>query len=220
MAPVRVRGIVFDFDGVLVDSEPIRFKAGALALEEIGVPLTWEGFITTWLGRTDQAGLRDILGERYESQGKRVVARRNALYEAWLAEVPPYADAIRLLGRIPTGIRLSLATGSRRMEVERILTRLGSIQRFQALVTAEDYRHAKPAPEPFLVAARHMDLQPASCLVVEDSPAGVVAAHAAGMPVLAVDRGRVAEGLDQATWTVASLEALSVTPEGEVVVKE
>jgi beta-phosphoglucomutase len=220
MAPVRVRGIVFDFDGVLVDSEPIRFKAGALALEEIGVPLTWEGFITTWLGRTDQAGLRDILGERYESQGKRVVARRNALYEAWLAEVPPYADAIRLLGRIPTGIRLSLATGSRRMEVERILTRLGSIQRFQALVTAEDYRHAKPAPEPFLVAARHMDLQPASCLVVEDSPAGVVAAHAAGMPVLAVDRRRVAEGLDQATWTVASLEALSVTPEGEVVVKE
>jgi sugar-phosphatase len=65
-----------------------------------------------------------------------------------------------------------------------------------------------------------MDLQPASCLVVEDSPAGVVAAHAAGMPVLAVDRRRVAEGLDQATWTVASLEALSVTPEGEVVVKE
>jgi beta-phosphoglucomutase len=220
MASVRVRGIVFDFDGVLVDSEPIRFKAGARALEEIGVQLTWERFITTWLGRTDQAGLRDILGERYESQGKRVVARRNALYEAWLAEVPPYADAIRLLGRIPTGIRLSLATGSRRMEVERILTRLGSIQRFQALVTAEDYRHAKPAPEPFLVAARHMDLQPASCLVVEDSPAGVVAAHAAGMPVLAVDRGRVAEGLDQATWTVASLEALSVTPEGEVVVKE
>ncbi len=220
MAPVRVRGIVFDFDGVLVDSEPIRFKAGARALEEIGLPLTWERFITAWLGRTDQAGLLDILGERYESQGKWVVARRNALYEGWLGEVPPYVDALRLLGRIPAGIRLSVATGSRRTEVERILRRLGLLQRFQALVTAEDYRQAKPAPEPFLAAARHMDLLPASCLVVEDSPAGVVAAHAAGMPVLAVDRGRVAAGLDQANWTVASLEAISVTPEGEVVVEE
>ncbi len=220
MTSVRVRGIHFDFDAVLVDSEPIRFKAGAQALAEIGVSLTWERFLTIWLGRTDQAGLRDILGDRYEAEGERVVARRNVLYEKWLDEVQPYADAVALLRRLPNGIRLAVVTGSRRMEVRRILMRLGLFQRFQAIITAEDYRRAKPAPDPFLAATRRMGLAPASCLVIEDSPAGVAAAHAAGMPVLAVDRGRVAAGLDKATWVVASLEELTLTDGGEVLVRE
>lgn len=220
MTSVRVRGVIFDFDGVLVDSEPTRFKAGAQALAEIGVSLTWERFLSVWLGRTDQAGLRDILGDRYAAESERVVARRNALYEEWLDEVPPYTDAVTLLGRIPSGIRLAVATGSRWTEVERILTRLGLFQRFQAIVTAEDYHQAKPAPDPFLAALRKMDLPPASCLVIEDSPAGVTAAHAAGMPVLAVDRRRITARLDKATWRMASLDGLIVTDSGEVVIKE
>jgi HAD superfamily hydrolase (TIGR01509 family) len=219
MASAHVRGVIFDFDGVLVDSEPTRFKAGAQALEEIGIPLTWERFLAIWLGRTDHAGLRDILGDRYEAEKDRVVARRNTLYEEWLNEVPPYDDAVALLGRLSSGIRLAVATGSRRIEVEQILTRLGLLPRFRAIVTAEDYHHAKPAPDPFIAAARRMDLPPASCLVVEDSPAGVTAAQAAGMSVLAVDRGRVMAGLDKATWMVASLDVFEVTPAGRVVVE-
>lgn len=220
MASAHARGVIFDFDGVLVDSEPTRFKAGAQALAEIGISLTWERFLAVWLGRTDRAGLRDILGDRYEAERDRVVARRNTLYEGWLDEVPPYVDAVALLGRLSSGIRLAVATGSRRIEVEQILTRLGLLPRFQAIVAAEDYRHAKPAPDPFIAAARRMDLPPASCLVVEDSPAGVTAAQAAGMPVLAVDRGRVAAGLDKATWTVTSLDVFKVTPAGRAVVED
>ena len=218
MTSGRVRGVIFDFDGVLVDSEPTRFKAGAQALAEVGVSLTWVRFLSVWLGRTDAAGLREILGERYDAEYARVVARRNVLYEKWLDDVPPFADAIAFLGHISSGIRLAVATGSRRVEVERILARLRWHRRFQTLVTAEDYRRAKPDPEPFLTAARGLDLPPASCLVIEDSPAGVAAAEAAGMPVLAVDRGRVATGLPQATWTVGSLDALTVTAQGDIIV--
>jgi HAD superfamily hydrolase (TIGR01509 family) len=218
MTSARVRGIIFDFDGVLVDSEPTRFKAGAEALAEIGVSLTWERFLAAWLGRTDDAGLRHILGDRYEAEGRRIVARRNALYEARLDEVPAFADAARLLGRIPQGIRLAVATGSRRIEVERILARLGWLRQFRTLVTAEDYRRAKPAADPFLTAARGLDLPPHSCLVVEDSPAGVAAAQAAGMAVVAVNRGRVPADLEQATWMVKELEALTIGAAGEVLV--
>jgi HAD superfamily hydrolase (TIGR01509 family) len=217
--PVRVRAVLFDFDGVLVDSEPVRFQAGAQALEEIGVSLTWERFLAFWLGRTDDAGLRDLLGDRFEADRKRVVARRNALYEGHLDEVPAFDDAVDLLRRLPSGIRLAVATGSRRMEVERILGRLGLVQNFHAIVGAEDYAHAKPAPDPFLTAACRLDVLPPSCLVLEDSPAGVAAAHAAGMPVVAVDRGRGAIGLDQATWTVTSLEEIMIAPTGEIVMK-
>lgn len=219
MNPRRIQAVVFDFDGVQVDSEPIRFKAGARALEEIGVSLTWDRFMRFWLGRTDDAGLRDLLGDRFEADGQRVVARRNALYQERLDEVPAFPDTLRLMERVPDGTKLAVATGSRRMEVDRILTRLSLVSRFQAIVTAEDYVQAKPAPDPFLAAARRLDLPPASCLVIEDSLAGITAAHAAGMPVVAVDRGRGAVGLDQADWIVANLDELCLTPEGGVMVR-
>lgn len=220
MNPFRVKGILCDFDGVLVDSEPIRFKAGAQAFAEIGESLTWERFVKFWLGRTDEAGLRDLLGGRFEAEGRRIIERRNALYEGRLDEVPGASDALRFIPRVPEGIRLAVVTGSRRLEVEAILWRLATSERIQALITAEDYTQAKPAPDPFLIAARRLNLQPVSCLVIEDSPAGVAAALAAGMPVVAVDRRPGESQLDQATWKVSNLDDLTVTDKGEVIVEE
>ena len=215
--PTMIRAVIFDFDGVLVDSEPIRFRAGVQALAEVGVSLTWEQFLSTWLGRTDAAGLGDILGPRFATQGPGIIARRNVLYEQALGEVPAYPDAVWLLSRIPVGVRVAMATGSRRTEVEGILNRLGLPRYFHALVTAEDYRRAKPDPDPFLTAAGRCDVPPVGCLVVEDSPAGVAAAHAAGMPVVGVDRGRGMD-LTRATWPVRTLDALHLGPDGAVAV--
>ena len=214
----QIRAIIFDFDGVLVDSEPLRFKAGAQALAEIGVSLTWELFLKHWFGRTDNAGLREILGDRFEAHGRMIVARKNLLYGRWLDDVPSYPDSMRLVQRTPDAIRLAVATGSRRPEVDRILARIGLSGRFRAVVTAEDYAQAKPAPDPFLAAARRLGVEPPACLVVEDTPAGVAAGRAAGMQVLAVDRGRGGLGLDKADWLVQTLDVVGLSPEGEVVV--
>ena len=218
MNPFLIRAVLFDFDGVLFDSEPVRFRAGAQALAELGITLNWEDFARCWLGRTDEAGLRDIMGGRFEADGQRVIARRNALYEERLDEVQAFTDAGRFLRRIPNGIRLAIATGSRRLEVEGILWRAVMTQSFQTIITAEDYSRPKPAPDPFQAAARLLKLSPASCLVIEDSPSGVAAAQAAGMPVVAVERGREIAGLERATWKVATLDDLALTPRGEVVV--
>ena len=207
------RAILFDFDGVLVDSEPVRFRCGAQALEEIGISLPWERFLRDWLGRTDEAALQDLLGERFAADGARVVARRNALYEARLAEVPAFLDALRLLERIPQSVRRAVATGSRKHEVEQILGRLGVSSAFQAVVTAGDYARAKPAPDPFLVAAEQVGVEPASCLVLEDSPAGILAARTAGMAVVGVER-RASDGLVGANWRVSSLDGLRLGPDG------
>jgi beta-phosphoglucomutase len=217
--PEPVQAILFDFDGVLVDSEPLRFKAGAQALAEIGMTLTWERFVRLWLGRTDEAGLQNILGDRFAAEGERVAARRNALYEAHLDEVPAFPDTLQLARRVPAALRLAVVTGSRRTEVTRILNRQGITGLFAIIITAENYTHAKPAPDPFLAAARQLGVTPVACLVIEDTTAGVAAACAAGMRVVAVDRGRGAVGLDAATWTVASLDALDLTPNGAIVMK-
>jgi beta-phosphoglucomutase len=217
--PDPIQAVLFDFDGVLVDSEPVRFKAGAQALAEIGVTLSWERFVRFWLGRTDEAGLQDILGDRFAAEGAGVAARRNALYEAHLDAVPAFPDAVRLARRVPAALPLAVVTGSRRTEVTRILDRLEITGLFPVIVTAEDYAHAKPAPDPFLAAAGRLGVTPAACLVIEDTRAGVAAACAAGMRVVAVDRGRGAVRLDGATWRVSSLDAIGLTPNGEVVVK-
>ncbi len=214
-APDPIQAVIFDFDGVLVDSEPVRFQAGAQALAEIGLRLDWDAFARFWLGRTDAAGLRDILGDRFAAEGERVAARRNLFYEAHLDEVPVYPDAVQLARRAPAGLRLAVATGSRRSEVGRILDRLRIASLFQVVVTAEDYARAKPAPDPFLTAACRLGVAPVVCLVIEDTAAGVAAARAAGIRVVAVDRGRGAMGLEVATWTVASLDSLDLSPRGE-----
>ncbi|HTU02879.1 MAG TPA: HAD family phosphatase [Candidatus Sulfotelmatobacter sp.] len=212
--PFVPRAILFDFDGVLVDSEPVRFRCGAQALEEIGISLSWERFLREWLGRTDDAALRDLLGERFAADGPGIVARRNALYEARLKEVVAFPDAVRLLRRLPDHLKTALATGSRRHEVEAILSRLGLASAFHAIVSAGDYARAKPAPDPFLVAAERLGVPPASCLVIEDSPAGVNAARAAGMAVVAVDRRESRAAFNGATWRLGSLDGLSIDADG------
>jgi beta-phosphoglucomutase-like phosphatase (HAD superfamily) len=189
------------------------------ALAEIDVGLTWEDFTRCWLGRTDEVGLRAVLGDRFDAEGSKVIERRNAIYEQRSEDVQPFTDAGRFLRRVPQGIRLAIATGSRRLEVEAILWRAVMTQSFQTIVTAEDYVRPKPAPDPFQAAARLLQLSPAACLVVEDSPAGVAAAQAAGMPVVAVERGREVPGLEHATWKVATLDDLTLTPRGEVIVR-
>ena len=183
-----VRAILFDFDGVLVDSEPLRFRTGAQALEAIGVRLTWDLFARCRLGRPEEATLRDILGPRFDTEAPGVIARRNAPYEAFLNDVPFFPDAERLL------------------------------QRFHVLVTVGDYARAKPASDPFLAAARGVGQPPEACLVIEDSPAGVAAAKAAGMAVVAADRRGGSEPLGRPTWAVRSLDALEISVAGEVIV--
>jgi beta-phosphoglucomutase len=214
----QVRAILFDFDGVLVDSEPVRFRAGAEALETIGVSLSWEAFVRHWAGRMDEAALRDILGARFETDGSEVIARRNVAYEERLAEVLFFPDAIRLLGRLPSGFPLAIASGSRRTEVAAILARLDLSHRFHALVTAGGYARSKPAPDPFLAAASVLKVPAEACLVVEDSPAGVAAGRAAGMAVLAVDRRGSGAALGESRWRVESLDVVDITATGEVIV--
>lgn len=219
MNPFLIRAVLFDFDGVLVDSEPIRFRAGAQALAEAGIPLTWEEFRTHWLGRTSEAALRGLLGDRFTRIGPLVTERRNALYEEQMERIDPFPDAIRLVRRMPAELRLGIATGARRGEVESILWRAAMTESFGTLVTAEDYTRAKPEPDAFLTAARLLRLSPAACLAIEDSPAGIAAAQAAGMPVVAVSREPAARDLGEATWQVATLDELTLTARGEVLIR-
>ncbi|HTX54000.1 MAG TPA: HAD family phosphatase [Candidatus Baltobacteraceae bacterium] len=212
---MRFSAVLFDFDGVLVDSEPVRFAAGASALATVGIELTWEMFLRYWFGRTDRAGLGDILGTRFAEEGPAVVAHRNAIVAERLDEISLFPDAERFIARVPSKIKIGIVTGSRRIEVDAILRRVLPGRSFASITSAEDYTQPKPDPGPFLAGARAVQSTPSACLVLEDSPAGIIAAQRAGMRTVGVERGRFIP-LPDATWRVASLDELTVSPDGEI----
>ncbi|MDK1474686.1 HAD family phosphatase [Streptomyces sp. 549] len=183
------RAVIFDLDGTLVDSEPHYYRAGREVLARHGVPgFTWEEH-TRFIG----VGTRETLEELRRTHHlaapvEQLLDEKNAAYLALarrsMPVFPRMADFVRLLHE--AGHPLIVASGSSRTAIEAVLTGTGLASRLPRWVSAEEVARGKPEPDVFLEAARRMGADPAACVVVEDAPAGVRAAAAAGMACIAV----------------------------------
>lgn len=195
----RFDAILFDCDGVLVDSEPIVNRLIWEMLIELGIDISLEDSIQRFLGKA----IREELDAIAEMRGAPLPpnwlstfqARRNVLLEAKVEAVPHIGHAIDVLSRL--GLPMAVASGADRMKVELQLNRTGLIEHFQPtdvrIFSATEVARSKPAPDVYLLAASSLGVSPSRCLVIEDSPTGVTAGHAAGMTVLAY-AGRNAPG--------------------------
>lgn len=183
--------VIFDCDGVLVDSEPIVNRVLNQMLNELGIGISLEDSTRLFLGRAVREELEMIermrgapLPENWLSTW---LARRNAVLEAEVAAVAHVRDAI---GKIAaTGMPVCVASGADRIKVKLQLTKTGLVELFQQderehIFSATEVARSKPAPDVYLLAARTMGVAPGRCAVVEDSPTGVTAGVAAGMTVL------------------------------------
>ncbi|MBI4736560.1 MAG: HAD family phosphatase [candidate division NC10 bacterium] len=200
------RGVIFDFDGVLIDSEPLHLRAFQEILPAFGRRLTEQEYYAQYIVYSDREVLERLLpaGETLEAA---LVAKERRYRELVEAGVPVFRDGLALLSQTD-GWRVGLATGSLRSEVERILRSLGIRERFGTIVTREDCRKGKPDPEPFLLAARALGLAPHRCVVIEDTPGGVQAAKAAGMACVAVTHSCRRDSLVGADLVVDDLAAV------------
>lgn len=190
--------VVFDFDGTLVSSEDVSHAAMAEVLAE-------DGHVLTEQERSEVVGhawphtrryLMDLMG--YDDAGIASYRERvGAAFAARMDEVGVFEDALGVLDVLgAAGVPVAVCTSSGRPYLERLLVHNGIADRFAATVARQDTDEHKPRPAPYLLAARRLDVAPGSCVVVEDTPTGVAAAQAAGMRVVAVDRGL---GLDLST---------------------
>lgn len=199
------RGVIFDLDGVLINSEPLHLRAYQEVLAEYGVSLSDEVYYASYLVYSD----REVLG-RLVPRPDRLEAALAAKERRYLglvaAGVPAFADGLRLLSRLD-GWRIGLATGSLRREAELALAALGVRDRFRAIVAIDDCGRGKPDPEPYRLAAARLGLPPGRCVAVEDSPGGVQAAKAAGMRCVAVTHTCPRERLAEADAVVDDLGA-------------
>jgi HAD superfamily hydrolase (TIGR01509 family) len=210
--PTMPAAVIFDLDGVLMDSEQRWNGAKEALVREAGGRWRDEA-ATTMMGMSSpewSAYLRDVLGVPMDAEAisRDVVRRMEDGYRRELPLLPGAADAVRALAeRWPLG----LASSSNREIIDLVLELSGFGDAFRVTISSEEVAHGKPAPDVYLAAARGLGVDPARCVAIEDSSNGMRAAAAAGMTVIAVPNPHYAPDPD-----ALSLAAASVTVVGEV----
>lgn len=190
--------VLFDMDGVLVESDPAHFDAWQGFARESGIVITAEMFHRAFSGRKNEEALESLFPGRFSDEEKRELSRRKeALYrERYVPQLRPVAGVQELVRDLQRhGVPLALATSGPPENVDAILRHLRLEDAFDAIVTGYDVPEAKPNPAIFLRAAQALGVRASGALVVEDSLAGVQAAVAAGATCLAVTTTELGERL-------------------------
>lgn len=179
-------GIIFDCDGTLADTMPTHYRAWCAALGDSARFFPEPDFYQ--LGGVPTCRIVELLNERHglTLPIESIVERKEALFLELSQTVIPIAPVISVAQRFHSRIPLAVASGGHRHVVVSTLEALGVMHLFQTVVTAEDYAQGKPAPDPFLEAARRMGVAPERCIVFEDTEIGRTAATAAGMRCILV----------------------------------
>ena len=210
MTEGRSAGVIFDLDGVLIDSEPLQYLAYADVLGGLGVSITRQEYAREWIGagRGPEYAVRTY---RLAITPAELKARKSEIYERLLrteARLMPGARAA--LDRLGSAYRLGLATNSSRRDTGIALDRFDLAARFDAIVTRDLYAEAKPAPDAYLTAARLLTLDPGRCIVIEDSERGVAAARRADCACIAVPNEMTAgQDFSPAQRVVGSLDEVT-----------
>jgi HAD superfamily hydrolase (TIGR01509 family) len=188
--------VIFDCDGVLVDSERLTVGVEAQVLTELGWPMDTAEVVRRWMGRTSAAQLAEIaarLGEEAAAEfDRRTTTTLRAAFETDLQAVEGVAELVDALAGL--GIPTCVASSGTPAKMEHTLGVTGLWDRLEGRIfSAVEVEHGKPAPDLFLLAADRMGIAPARCAVVEDSVHGVRAGVAAGMTVFGYAGGLTPE---------------------------
>jgi HAD superfamily hydrolase (TIGR01509 family) len=218
-----LRAVIFDFNGIIVDDEPIHFELFQRVLSEEGIGLTERDYYARYLGFDDRGAFTAAYSDHGRSLDEdklaHLIDRKAAYYRELIrTKLRLFPGVTDLLPALARQVPLALASGALRNEINTILSDIGLRDCFSAVVGAEDVAAGKPDPEIFLKALAQLNLRsgngrpihPAECVVIEDSKEGVRGARRAGMKCLAVTNSHPAELLSEATTVVSSLEQVTL----------
>lgn len=181
---IRLRGVVFDMDGVIVDSEPIHYLCDTKTLEDYGVATDYEE-MQRYIGVGNEAMWSDLIKRHNIRATVEELTKRQDYYKEKLFskdKIVAVKGIRELIKRLyENNIKIALASSSPRYFIEKILMNLELIDFFEALVSGDEVLRSKPYPDIYLKAATLISVDPKECVAIEDAAAGVKAAKAAGM---------------------------------------
>jgi beta-phosphoglucomutase len=223
-----ISAVIFDFDGIIVDSERLHWAAFNKVMAPLGKTISWPDYVQTYIGFDDRDTFRTAFpnignGELSGMIEKKAAAFQGLLESDGAAALP---GSVELIKHLSSRIPIAICSGALRADILPILGSLGIENAFDSIVTADDTHISKPDPAPYRLAAERLSVaasggrgimrRPAAStgagfmLAIEDTPAGIASAKGAGLKVLAVTNSYEAEFLTQADAVVASLESLTL----------
>ena len=217
----RPEAVLFDFDGILVDSEPMHHRAFTAVLDPLGMGFPWKEYVEIYMGFDDRDAFREAFRARRIDLdevhlAKLVAAKSGAFLRGLRDGVTAYPGAVSLIESLQAAGRpLALCSGALRSDIDPILARLGVARCFDVIVSADDVRRSKPDPESYALAFARLSERyatllsvPGKSVAVEDTPAGIRSAKGAGLRVLAVTNSFGPGELAEADWITDSLESV------------
>jgi beta-phosphoglucomutase len=217
-----LRAVIFDFDGVITDSEILHFRAFNAVLAPHGFELTKNEYYKDYLGMSDKDCFKALIHEGrlhiQEPQIPALIQQKTKIFEQLARTEGQIIEGVREFLNLLSGAQVPIAicSGALRPEIELILEEAGLRGRFDVIVSAEDVHRGKPDPEGFTLALQRINeiwpdaLAPECCVVIEDSHWGLKAARAAGMRTVAVTNTYEAAQLKHADKVVARLNQLTM----------
>ena len=207
---MRIRGVLWDMDGVLVDNADLHYQSWYDALTQHGIPFSREVFATTF-GRNNEETMQILLGAAADSPlaDQIVSEKENRFRESIRGRIKPMQGVVNWLSRFEVkGLKQTVASSAPIENIDAILQEL-DIGDFFDTINCGTGLPSKPDPYLFLQSARSIGVEPNLCLVIEDSRVGIEAAKSAGMRCVAVAKSSLAGDLSLADVIVESLDALS-----------
>ena len=219
---LQAEAIIFDFDGVIVDTEPLHYKAFQQILIPQGLGFSWEQYIDTYMGFDD----RDAFVEAFKTKGKLLsheeliglISDKAEIFQKVIqGGVTAYPGVIDLIRNLFSAkIPLAICSGALQSDIQPILEMLKISDCFSFVISADEVAKSKPDPECYCLAFEKIKNQwspqsvllPAQAIAIEDTPAGISAASNAGLQVIAVTNSYQRKYLTDATFIVESLEQL------------
>jgi len=215
--------VIFDCDGVLVDTEPLHYQAFQEVLRPIGLGFDYDAYLDRYIGFDD----RDAFLEAFREAGRSLDpatlaslmhAKAKALLSIASKGISSFPGVVELVHELERHkVPLAVASGALRREVEAFTDALGIRGAFSIIVGADDVSRSKPDPETYLAALARLkehlnrnDLDPASCVAIEDTPAGIRSAKKAGIYVIGVAHSYPVSGLNEADKVIESMTQLDV----------
>lgn len=207
-----IKAILFDMNGVIINDEHIHEMAFHNTLEPYGIDLDHQLYLTCCAGRTDQAGYEAIAARFNKKLPIDVLLNKKS--ELYLHLFPThkksYPDVVTLITSLSHNFQLALTSSSSRAEVDLITKEFSIKQLFRVTISGDDVQRGKPDPEPYLLTAARLGVQPHECLVIEDSQSGITSAKTAGCYCVGITTTHTREELRDANRVVDTFREITL----------